>query len=93
MKSVLLSAILLGAATLTAQTAPAPQAPADHPLARHYRDGESLTYRMTASNDDWHYTVLATSVVKKNPDHLHRKCSMVRHDFQRRGRDAGARQR
>ncbi len=68
MKSVLLSAILLGAATLTAQTAPAPQAPADHPLARHYRDGESLTYRMTASNDDWHYTVLATSVVKKNPD-------------------------
>lgn len=63
MKSVLLSAILLGAATLAAQSAPA-----DHPLARHYRDGESLTYRMTASNDDWHYTVLATSVVQKNPD-------------------------
>ena len=65
MKSVLLSAIFLGAAALAAQTAPTP---ADHPLARHYRDGETLTYRMTASNDDWHYTILATSVVQKNPD-------------------------
>jgi len=40
-------------------------APAGSPLTRHYREGETLTYHMTATNDDWHYTADATGVVKK----------------------------
>jgi hypothetical protein len=41
-------------------------APGGNPLTRHYRDGETLTYHMTAVNEDWHYTADATGTVKKN---------------------------
>ena len=69
----LLCASLLLAAVASAQTpsgtatAPtqAPPAPSGSPLTRHYRDGETLTYHMTAANDDWHYTAVASSVAKK----------------------------
>ena len=40
-------------------------APGGGPLTRHYRDGETLTYHMTAANDDWRYTADAASVAKK----------------------------
>jgi len=42
----------------TAQTA--------SPLARHYTEGEKLTYHMKASNDGWNYEVQADALVKKN---------------------------
>jgi hypothetical protein len=73
----LLCASLLLAAAASAQTpsgaaAPSAQAPpaavpasSGGPLTRHYRDGETLTYHMTAANDDWHYTADASSVAKK----------------------------
>lgn len=38
------------------------------PLARHYADGEKLTYHMKASNDAWNYEVQADAVVKKDAD-------------------------
>jgi len=41
-------------------------APGGNPLTRHYREGETLTYHMTAVNEDWHYTADATGTVKKN---------------------------
>jgi hypothetical protein len=40
-------------------------APGSGPLTRHYRDGETLTYHMTATNEDWHYTADASGTVKK----------------------------
>ena len=40
-------------------------APAASPLTRHYREGETLTYRMVATNDDWHYTAQASGATKK----------------------------
>lgn len=65
MKSLLvIFAACCGAAILAAQT---PSAPAN-PLARHYREGETLRYQMTAVNEDWHYQVQADGVVKKNSD-------------------------
>jgi len=53
--------------TLPVSTLLAAQAPlvGGGPLTRHYRDGEALTYHMTATNDDWHYTADATGQVKK----------------------------
>ncbi len=36
------------------------------PLARHYTEGEKLTYHMKGDNDDWTYEVQANGVVKKN---------------------------
>jgi hypothetical protein len=44
------------------------QAPAgDHnPLLRKYTDGEKLVYRMKGVNENWHYTVEADGVVKKD---------------------------
>lgn len=38
------------------------------PLARHYTDGEKLTYQMKGDNDGWTYEVQANAVVKKNAD-------------------------
>jgi hypothetical protein len=35
------------------------------PLARHYTEGDKLTYRMKASNDGWNYEVDANGLVKK----------------------------
>jgi len=54
-------AVLLASTLLSAQM----PAPASGPLTRHYHDGETLTYRMTATNEDWHYTADATGTVKK----------------------------
>jgi hypothetical protein len=54
-------AVLLASTLVSAQT----PAPAGSPLTRHYRDGETLTYRMTAVNEDWHYTADATGTTRK----------------------------
>lgn len=37
---------------------------AANPLQRHYRDGETLAYRMTGINEQWHYTLRAEGGVK-----------------------------
>jgi hypothetical protein len=42
--------------------------PGGGPLTRHYRDGETLTYHMTAVNEDQHYTADASGTVKKTAD-------------------------
>lgn len=67
-----LAAIIVCTATswLPAQTPATPAAtpmPAN-PLHRQYRDGETLAYKMTGINEDWHYTLRAEATVKKN-DH------------------------
>ncbi|MGA1984386.1 MAG: hypothetical protein ABSG84_18200 [Acidobacteriaceae bacterium] len=54
-------AVLL-ASTLVSAQVPAPDS---GPLARHYRDGETLTYHMTAINEDWHYTADVSGKVNK----------------------------
>lgn len=38
----------------------------DAPLVRRYRDGETLIYRMKGTNENWHYEVQASGVVKKD---------------------------
>jgi hypothetical protein len=47
---------------LAAQT----PAPAQKPLQRQYHEGETLAYRMTGVNENWHYTIQADGVVKKD---------------------------
>lgn len=37
------------------------------PLARHYTEGEKLSYSMKGDNDGWTYEVQANAVVKKSP--------------------------
>jgi hypothetical protein len=54
-------AVLLASTLLAAQT----PAPGGGPLTRHYRDGETFTYHMTATNDNWHYTADASGVARK----------------------------
>jgi hypothetical protein len=49
----------------------APAAPAAsplpaNPLHRQYQEGETLAYKMTGINENWHYTVRAEGTVKKN---------------------------
>jgi len=47
----------------------AQDAPADHALlSRHYREGETLTYRMKGTNERWQYEIQAAGVVKKDKD-------------------------
>jgi hypothetical protein len=65
MKNAFTALAILLASTLVCAQMPAP---GGGPLTRHYRDGETLTYHMTATNDDWHYTADATAMVKKT-DH------------------------
>ena len=55
--------IASGAALLLSQA----PAPAGDPLHRQYREGETLVYRMTGANENWHYTIKADGVVKKDP--------------------------
>ncbi len=62
--SLTVPAFLLASTLLAAQTTAGPRSP----LARHYREGEALTYQMTAVNDDWHYTAETAGIVKKNAD-------------------------
>lgn len=38
------------------------------PLARHYQEGQKITYRMKGINEGWHYEVQANGVVKKDSD-------------------------
>src|SRR5580692_11032801 len=60
--------LLAGSAWLYPQAPAAPAAspmPAN-PLHRQYRDGETLVYKMTGTNENWHYTVRAEGTVKKN---------------------------
>jgi hypothetical protein len=57
-------AILLASTMVAAQTV-APTGGGS--LTRHYRDGETLTYRMTATNQEWHYTAEASGRAKKTP--------------------------
>jgi hypothetical protein len=63
MKLSLTTLAVLFASTLVCAQTPAP---GGNPLTRHYREGETLTYHMTAVNEDWHYTADATGTVKKN---------------------------
>jgi hypothetical protein len=62
MTASVFTAILLATPLLASQTAP------PGPIARHYTEGETLHYHMTAVNDAWHYTADATGVVKKAAD-------------------------
>lgn len=38
------------------------------PLARHYREGEKLVYRMKAVNEQWRYTIVADATIKRDPN-------------------------
>jgi hypothetical protein len=62
MKSSLTTLAVLLASTLVLAQAPAP---GGNPLTRHYREGEMLTYHMTATNEDWHYTADASGTTEK----------------------------
>jgi hypothetical protein len=66
-KKLLSFALIICAAPawLTAQAPAAPALPAN-PLHRQYKEGETLTYKMTAINEDWHYSLRAEGTVKKN---------------------------
>lgn len=55
-------AVLLASTILAEQTPTA----AGGPLTRHYHQGETLKYRMNATNDNSHYTADASCVTKKN---------------------------
>ena len=67
MKTYLQIAVALGlsvaGAALLAGQAPAP---VQNPLHRQYREGETLVYRMTGVNENWHYTIQADGIVKKD---------------------------
>ncbi len=62
MKDALATLAVVLVSTLVSAQMPAP---GSNPIARHYRDGETLTYHMTASNEEWHYTADATCTAKK----------------------------
>jgi len=64
-----LALILCAAPTWLAGQAPAAPAASPtpaNPLHRQYQEGETLAYKMTGTNENWHYTVRAEGVVKKN---------------------------
>jgi len=56
-------AVLLASTLVSAQML----APGSGPLTRHYRDGQTLTYHMTATNEEWHYTADASGRRKRQP--------------------------
>lgn len=60
-KTIAFILILGGPILLAAQTAPT-----QNPLLRSYRDGEKLTYRMKAVNENWHYEIQANGIVKRD---------------------------
>jgi len=62
MKYLSVRLTILLASTLVSAQMPAP---GGSPLTRHYRDGETLTYHMTATNEDWHYTADASATARK----------------------------
>jgi hypothetical protein len=61
-KRSLAAIVVVLTVTLVAAQIPTPS---PTPLTRHYRDGEILTYRMTATNEEWHYTAETSSMTKK----------------------------
>ena len=60
--NILIAALAVLPVSLLAGQAPAA---AGNPFVRHYRDGETLRYHMTAINDDWHYSADASAMVRK----------------------------
>jgi hypothetical protein len=62
MKYAFIALAVLLASTLVSAQMPTP---GSGPLTRHYRDGETLTYHMTATNEDWHYTADASGTANK----------------------------
>ena len=58
--------LLAGAALLAGQASASPAVAVQDPLHRQYREGEMLVYRMTGVNENWHYTIEAEGVVKKD---------------------------
>ena len=54
-------AVLLASTLVSAQM----PTPGIGPLTRHYRDGETLTYHITVTNEDWHYTADASGTANK----------------------------
>jgi hypothetical protein len=66
---VSLAAVFCAMPALLAAQAPAAPAASPtpaKPLHRQYQEGESLVYKMTGVNENWHYTVRAQGTVKKN---------------------------
>jgi hypothetical protein len=63
LQTALTSGLIASCAALLAGQAPAPVA---NPLHRQYREGETLVYRMNGVNENWHYTILADGIVKKD---------------------------
>ena len=61
MKGTFTTLSVLLASTLVIAQTPAPSGP----LTRHYQDGETLSYHMTATNEDWHYAADASGTAKK----------------------------
>jgi hypothetical protein len=61
---VVIAIIFLSAWSAAASAQAPPTAP--NPLHRQYREGETLVYRMTGVNENWHYTLRAEGIVKKN---------------------------
>lgn len=65
MKTLITMLLLLGSSAVVAAQA----VPADHnPLLRRYREGETLTYQMEATNDGRRYQAQADGIVKKASD-------------------------
>ena len=62
-RALVLLAFLLAAFQLSVAQTPAV---VPSPLARHYTEGEKLTYHMKASNDGWTYEVQANWIFKKD---------------------------
>jgi hypothetical protein len=58
-------AVLLVSTSVSVLVSAQVAAPGSGPLTRHYREGETLAYHMTATNEDWHYTADASSTVKQ----------------------------
>ncbi len=60
-KTVAFILLISGPILVAAQTAPT-----QNPLLRRYREGEKLTYRMKAVNENWHYEIQADGIVKRD---------------------------
>lgn len=61
-----LSAAHFSSAQTSATPGTTPATTNQSPLARHYTEGEKLTYHMKGDNDGWTYEVQANGVVKKD---------------------------
>jgi hypothetical protein len=66
MWSAALTLMCTGAVSLAGQAGSSAPATTPDPLHRQYREGETLVYRMTGVNENWHYSIEADGVVKKD---------------------------